>query len=152
RVLDAAVEKAYKGKRRIHWFDVHAGDVAREMYNPQVKDEQVNALSEEEQRRLYLPEPTLKPFECYSLGLKGPLTTPIAGGFRSINVYLRMRFDLYACVRPVRYFKGVEAPNKRAEKVNMVIFRENTEDVYCGIEFKSGSDKARRLHALLTEL
>jgi isocitrate dehydrogenase len=80
------------------------------------------------------------------------LTTPIGGGFRSINVYLRIRFDLYACVRPVRYFQGVEAPNKRADKVNMVIFRENTEDVYCGIEFKSNSDKARRILALLKEM
>jgi isocitrate dehydrogenase len=152
RVLDAAVQKAYGGKRRIHWFDVHAGDVARELYYPQVKDEQVNTLSEEEQRRLYLPDDTLRAFEYYSLGLKGPLTTPIGGGFRSINVYLRMRFDLYTCVRPVRYYKGVDAPNKNANKVNMVIFRENTEDVYCGIEFKSGSDKAKRVLALLKEL
>jgi isocitrate dehydrogenase len=152
RVLDAAVEKAYEGKRRIHWFDVHAGDVARHLYYPQVKDEQVSTLSEEDQRKLYLPDDTLKAFEHYSLGLKGPLTTPIGGGFRSINVFLRIRFDLYACVRPVRYFKGVEAPNKRADKVNMVIFRENTEDVYCGIEFKSGSDKAKKALALLKEL
>src|SRR5207244_1382997 len=152
RVLDAAVEKAYKGKRRLHWFDVHAGDVARAMYYPQVKDEQVNSLSEEEQRRLSLPDDTLKAFEYYSIGLKGPLTTPIGGGFRSINVYLRIRFDLYACVRPVRFYKGVEAPNKRADKVNMVIFRENTEDVYCGIEFKSNSDRAKRVIDLLREL
>jgi len=152
RALDAAVAQAYKGKRRIQWFDVHAGDVARALYCPQVKDEQVNTLSEDEQRRLYLPDDTLKAFEYYSLGLKGPLTTPIGGGFRSINVYLRIKFDLYACVRPVRYYKGVEAPNKRADKVNMVIFRENTEDVYCGIEFKSGSDKAKRVLALLKEL
>jgi isocitrate dehydrogenase len=152
RVLDAAVQKAYAGKRRLHWFDVHAGDVARELYYPKVQDEQVNTLSEEEQRRLYLPDDTLKAFEYYSLGLKGPLTTPIGGGFRSINVYLRMRFDLYACVRPVRYFKGVEAPNKNADKVNMVIFRENTEDVYCGIEFKSNSDQAKRVLTLLKEL
>lgn len=152
RVLDAAVEKTYRGKRRVHWFDVHAGDAARELYYPQVKDEQVNSLREDEQRKLYLPDDTLKAFEYYAIGLKGPLTTPIGGGFRSINVYLRMRFDLYACVRPVRYFKGVEAPNKRADKVNMVIFRENTEDVYCGIEFKSGSDQARRLVALLQEM
>jgi isocitrate dehydrogenase len=152
RVLDAAVARAYQGKHRIHWFDVHAGDVARAMYCPQVKDEQVGALGEDEQRKLYLPDDTLRAFDHYHLGLKGPLTTPIGGGFRSINVYLRMRFDLYACVRPVRYFKGVEAPNKRADKVNMVIFRENTEDVYCGIEFKSGSDKARRLLSLLSEL
>jgi isocitrate dehydrogenase len=152
RVLDAAVEKAYGGRRRIHWFDVHAGDVARQMYCPQVQDEQVGTLGEEEQRRLYLPDDTLKAFEYYSLGLKGPLTTPIGGGFRSINVYLRMRFDLYACVRPVRHFKGVEAPNKRADKVNMVIFRENTEDVYCGIEFKSNTDKAKKVLALLKEM
>jgi isocitrate dehydrogenase len=152
RVLDAAVQKAYGGKRRVHWFDVHAGDVARELYYPQVKDEQVNTLSEEEQRRLYLPDDTLKAFEYYSVGLKGPLTTPIGGGFRSINVYLRMRFDLYACVRPVRHYKGVEAPNKRADKVNMVIFRENTEDVYCGIEFKSNTDRAKKVLALLKEM
>src|SRR5438128_8400801 len=152
KVLDAAVDKAYKGKRKIHWFDVHAGDVARGIYYPQVKDEQVSTLSEDEQRKLYLPDDTLKAFEYYSLGLKGPLTTPIGGGFRSINVFLRIRFDLYACVRPVRYFKGVEAPNKRADKVDMVIFRENTEDVYCGIEFKSGSDKAKKVLALLKEL
>src|SRR5438132_3955159 len=151
RVLDAAVEKAYKGKRRIHWFDVHAGDVAREMYYPQVKDEQVNTLSEDEQRQLYLPDDSLKAFEYYRLGLKGPLTTPIGGGFRSINVFLRIRFDLYACVRPVRYFKGVEAPNKRADKVDMVIFRENTEDVYCGIEFKGGSERARRVIEFLNK-
>ena len=152
RVLDAAVKKAYGGKRRIAWFDAHAGDAARELYFPQVKDEQIASLSEEEQRKLYLPDDTLKAFEYYSLGLKGPLTTPIGGGFRSINVYLRLRFDLYACVRPVRHFKGVEAPNKRADKVNMVIFRENTEDVYCGIEAKSGSDKAKRFIALLKEM
>jgi isocitrate dehydrogenase len=152
RVLDAAVETAYKAKRRIHWFDIHAGDVARALYYPQVKDEQVNSLSEEGQRKLYLPDDSLKAFEHYSVGLKGPLTTPIGGGFRSINVFLRMRFDLYACVRPVRYFKGVEAPNKRADKLNIVIFRENTEDVYCGIEFKSGSDKAKRVLALLKEM
>ncbi len=145
RVLDAAVQKAYGGKRKIHWFDVYAGDVARERYYPQVKDEQVGSLSEDDQRKLYLPDDTLKAFEYYGVGLKGPLTTPIGGGFRSINVFLRMRFDLYACVRPVRYFKGVEAPNKRANKVNMVIFRENTEDVYCGIEFKGGSERARRV-------
>jgi isocitrate dehydrogenase len=149
RVLDAAVARAYGGKRRIVWFDVHAGDVARGLYNPQVKDEQIGALSEDDQRKLYLPDDTLQAFEYYHVGLKGPLTTPIGGGFRSINVYLRMRFDLYACVRPVRYFKGVDAPNKRADKVDMVIFRENTEDVYCGIELKSGSERARQLIALL---
>jgi isocitrate dehydrogenase len=152
KVLDAAVQKAYDGQRKIHWFDTHAGDSSRELYYPQVKDDEVGKLSEEQQRQLYLHDDTLKAFEYYSLGLKGPLTTPIGGGFRSINVYLRMRFDLYACVRPVRYFKGVEAPNKRADKVNMVIFRENTEDVYCGIEFKSGSERATKLISLLKEM
>src|SRR5262249_29781461 len=149
KVLDAAVAQAYGGKRKIHWFDIHAGDVARSMYFPQVKDEQVNTLGEDEQRKLYIPDDSLKAFEYYRLGLKGPLTTPIGGGFRSINVYLRIRFDLYACVRPVRFFKGVEAPNKRANKVNMGIFRENTEDGYCGIEVKSKSDKPKKLVALL---
>ena len=152
KVLDAAVALAYKGKRKIVWFDVHAGDVARELYRPAVKDAEVGALSEDEQRKLYLPDDTLKAFEYYRLGLKGPLTTPIGGGFRSINVYLRFRFDLYGCVRPVKYFRGVEAPNKNANKVDMCIFRENTEDVYCGIEFKSGSDRAKKLIALLREM
>jgi isocitrate dehydrogenase len=151
KVLDAAVRKAYGGKRTIHWFDVHAGDAARALYNPSITDEQIKAESEDGQRKVYLPDDTLKAFEYYSLGLKGPLTTPIGGGFRSINVYLRMRFDLYACVRPVRYFKGVEAPNKRADKVNMVIFRENTEDVYCGIEFKSGTERAKKIIDLLNK-
>jgi isocitrate dehydrogenase len=145
KVLDAAVKKAYGGKRKIVWFDIHAGDVARKMYRPEVKDEQIAALSEEDQRKLYLPDDSLKAFEYYKLGLKGPLTTPIGKGFRSINVFLRIRFDLYACVRPVKYYKGVEAPNKRADKVDMVIFRENTEDVYCGVEFQSNTAKAQKL-------
>ncbi len=151
KVLDAAVEHGYKGRRKIHWFDAHAGDVGRSLYQPDVKDEQVGQLSEEEQRNLYLPDDTLKAFDYYKLGLKGPLTTPIGGGFRSINVYLRMKFDLYACVRPVRYFKGIDAPNKRANKVNMVIFRENTEDVYCGVEFRSGTDRAQKVIDLLNK-
>src|SRR5437016_2635166 len=145
KVLDAAVKKAYGGKRRLVWFDVHAGDVARKMYRPEVTDAQIGSLNETEQRQLYLPDDTLKAFEYYKIGLKGPLTTPIGKGFRSINVFLRIRFDLYACVRPVKYYKGVEAPNKQAHKVNYVIFRENTEDVYCGIEFQSNSDKAKRV-------
>ena len=152
RVLDAAIKSAYGGKRKIAWFDVLAGDAAREFYSPQVKDEQVGALNEDEQRKLYLPDDTIKAFEYYGLGLKGPLTTPIGGGFRSINVFLRMRFDLYSCIRPIRYFKGVEAPNTRANKVDMCIFRENTEDVYCGIEFKSGSERAKKVIALLREM
>jgi isocitrate dehydrogenase len=152
KVLDAAVQKAYGGKRNIAWFDVHAGDAARKLYYAAVKDEQVGTLSEEDQRKLYLPDDTLKAFEYFGLGLKGPLTTPIGGGFRSINVFLRFKFDLYGCVRPVRYFKGVDAPNRNAPKVNMVIFRENTEDVYCGIEFKSGTERARQMVAFLRGL
>ena len=151
RVIDAAVQKAYKGKRTISWFDIHAGDVARALYNPGVSDDQVKAKDEDGQRKIYLPDDTLKAFEYYRLGLKGPLTTPIGGGFRSINVFLRFRFDLYGCVRPVKYFAGVEAPNKHANKVDMCIFRENTEDVYCGIEFKSGSEKAKKIISLLRE-
>src|SRR5436305_13016325 len=137
--------------REIACAEAEAGDVARAMCNPGVKDVQVSTLSEKEQRKLYLPDDTLKAFEYYLLGLKGPLTTPIGGGFRSINVFLRIRFDLYACVRPVRYFKGVDAPNKHASRVNMVIFRENTEDVYCGVEFKSNSDRAKKLVELLNK-
>jgi len=152
KVLDAAVQKAYGGKKKIAWFDVHAGDAARELYYPEVKDEAVGALNEEQQRQLYLPDDTLRAFDYYAVGLKGPLTTPIGGGFRSINVFLRMKFDLYACVRPARYFKGVEAPNRFASQVDMVIFRENTEDVYCGIEFKSGSEKAKKIIAFLREM
>lgn len=152
KVLDAAIKKAYGGKRVINWFDVHAGDVARAMYYPDVKDEQVNSLSEADQRKLYIPDDTLNAFEYYGLGLKGPLTTPIGGGFRSINVFLRFRFDLYSCVRPVKYFKGVDAPNRNATKVDMCIFRENTEDVYCGIEFKSGTERAKKLIAFLREM
>jgi len=152
KVLDAAVEKAYMGKKKVNWFDVHAGDVARAMYNPGITDEQVKGLNEEGQRKVYLPDDTITAFEYYKLGLKGPLTTPIGGGFRSINVFLRFRFDLYGCVRPVKAFRGVEAPNKHAHKVDMCIFRENTEDVYCGIEFKSGSDKAKKMIAFLREM
>ncbi len=152
KVLDAAVEKCYGGKKRIHWFDVHAGDAARAMYSPSVTDEQIKTLDEDGQRQVYLPDDTLKAFEYYAVGLKGPLTTPIGGGFRSINVYLRFRFDLYSCVRPVKYFQGVDAPNRNAHKVDMCIFRENTEDVYCGIEFKSGSERAKKLVAFLREM
>ena len=151
-VLDAAVQKAYGGKKKIHWFDAHAGDVARSLYNPGITDDKVKALDEDGQRQVYLPDDTLKAFDYYKVGLKGPLTTPIGGGFRSINVYLRFRFDLYSCVRPVKYFQGIDAPNRNANKVDMCIFRENTEDVYCGIEFKSGSTKARELVAFLREM
>jgi isocitrate dehydrogenase len=152
KVLDAAVQKCYGTSKKIHWFDVHAGDAARALYSPNVTDEQIKTLDEDGQRKVYLPDDTLKAFEYYAVGLKGPLTTPIGGGFRSINVYLRFKFDLYSCVRPVKYYEGVDAPNRNANKVDMCIFRENTEDVYCGIEFKSGSDRAKKLIAFLREM
>jgi isocitrate dehydrogenase len=152
KVLDAAVAKCYGGKKKIAWFDAHAGDAARALYNPKITDDEVKALPEDGQRQVYLPDDTLKAFDYYKVGLKGPLTTPIGGGFRSINVYLRFRFDLYSCVRPTKYFKGVDAPNRNANKVDMCIFRENTEDVYCGIEFKSGSEKAKKAVAFLRDL
>jgi isocitrate dehydrogenase len=152
KVLDAAVKKCYGGKKKIVWFDTHAGDAARALYNPGITDDQVKALDENGQRQVYLPDDTLKAFDYYKVGLKGPLTTPIGGGFRSINVFLRFKFDLYGCVRPVKYFKGVDAPNRNANKVDMCIFRENTEDVYCGIEFKSGSDKAKKVVAFLRDM
>ncbi|MBX9626129.1 MAG: NADP-dependent isocitrate dehydrogenase [Gemmataceae bacterium] len=152
KVLDAAVQKAYKGKRKLVWFEAHAGDEARKRYNPAITDDQLKALDENGQRQVYLPDDTLAAFDYYKVGLKGPLTTPIGGGFRSINVFLRFKFDLYSCVRPVRYYRGVDAPNRNANKVDMCIFRENTEDVYCGIEFKSGSDKAKKVVAFLREM
>ena len=152
KVLDAAVRKAYGGKRKVVWFEAHAGDEARKRYNPDITDDQLKALDETGQRQAYLPDDTLAAFDYYKVGLKGPLTTPIGGGFRSINVFLRFKFDLYSCVRPVRYYQGVDAPNRNANKVDMCIFRENTEDVYCGIEFKSGSDKAKKVVAFLREL
>jgi len=127
RVVDAAVEKKYKGKKRIVWFDIYAGEAANKKYKE------------------WLPEDTLKAIKQYIVALKGPLTTPIGGGFRSLNVSLRQLLDLYACVRPVRYFKGVPSPVKRPDKMNVVIFRENTEDVYAGIEWRKGTKDALKV-------
>jgi isocitrate dehydrogenase len=132
-VLDAAVEKAYGGKRRIHWMEVLAGEKS---FN---------------QTGSWLPEATLDAFREYLVGIKGPLTTPVGGGIRSLNVALRQILDLYACVRPVRWFEGVPSPVKRPGDVDMVIFRENTEDIYAGIEFEEGSADARKFAALLNE-
>ncbi|MEM4398007.1 MAG: isocitrate dehydrogenase (NADP(+)) [Candidatus Woesearchaeota archaeon] len=129
RVFDAAVEKAYGGKRKIEWFEVFAGEKANEVYGPNT----------------WLPEDTLKAIEEYKVAIKGPLTTPVGGGIRSINVALRQKLDLYACVRPVRYFNGVPSPVKEPHKLNVVIFRENTEDVYSGVEFKQGTEEAQKL-------
>ena len=134
RVLDGAVEKVYKGSRSIAWFKVLAGE---EAYNLK-KD--------------WLPQDTIDAIQRYRVAIKGPLTTPVGGGIRSLNVALRQILDLYACVRPVRYYEGVPSPVKEPQKVNMTIFRENTEDVYAGIEWKAGTDEARRLIEFLAGL
>jgi len=131
--FDAAVARAYSGKRRIAWLEVLAGEKAKEL------------------RGTYLPEETIEAFRKYLVGIKGPLTTPVGGGHRSLNVALRKELDLYACIRPVRYFQGVVAPVREPEKVDMVIFRENTEDVYVGIEWPSGSAEAERVRRFLRD-
>jgi isocitrate dehydrogenase len=130
-VLEKAVEKAYKGKRSIEWKEVLAGEKA---FN---------------QTGNWLPQETVDIFAEYLVGIKGPLTTPVGGGIRSLNVALRQLLDLYVCLRPVQYFAGVPSPVKNPEKVNMVIFRENTEDVYMGKELEANSDKAKKLLAFL---
>jgi len=135
RVLDAAVEKAYAGKRKIAWMEVFAGDKANEVYGEIV----------------WLPDETIDALNEYLVGIKGPLTTPVGGGIRSINVAIRQRMDLYACIRPVRYFDGVPSPVKNPEDVDMVIFRENTEDIYAGIEFQEGTEANAKFKALLKE-
>jgi len=126
RVFDAAVEKAYKGSKKISWFEVFAGETAKNRFDD------------------WLPEDTVAAFREYLVGIKGPLTTPVGGGIRSLNVALRQLLDLYVCLRPVQYFSGVPSPVKNPEKVNMVIFRENTEDIYAGIEFRAGTPEAQR--------
>jgi isocitrate dehydrogenase len=132
-VFDAAVAKAYGGERRIRWMEVLAGEKA---FN---------------QTGSWLPDATLDAFREYLVGIKGPLTTPVGGGIRSLNVALRQILDLYACVRPVRWFEGVPSPVKRPDQVDMTIFRENTEDIYAGIEFEEGTDDARRFRDVLAE-
>jgi isocitrate dehydrogenase len=132
-VFDAAVEKAYGGKRKIHWMEVLAGEKS---FN---------------HTGSWLPDATLDAFREYLVGIKGPLTTPVGGGIRSLNVALRQILDLYACVRPVRWFEGVPSPVKRPGDVDMVIFRENTEDIYAGIEFEAGSDDAQRFRELFAQ-
>ena len=127
RVLDAAVAKAYGGKRKIHWMEVLAGEKAN------------NALG------TWLPDATVQACRDYLVSIKGPLTTPVGGGIRSLNVALRQMLDLYVCLRPVRWFKGVPSPVKAPEKVNMTIFRENTEDIYAGIEWAGGSADAQKV-------
>ncbi len=134
-VLDAAVEKAYGGQKKIVWMEVYAGDKANEVYGEPI----------------WLPEETLTAIEEFLVSIKGPLTTPIGGGIRSINVALRQKLDLYACVRPVRYFNGVPSPVKHPELVDMVIYRENTEDIYAGIEWEAYSDGAKKMIAFLQD-
>src|SRR3954463_299927 len=127
RVFDAAVQKAYGGKRKVSWFEVFAGEESFKKFNN------------------WLPDDTVEAFREYLVGIKGPLTTPVGGGIRSLNVALRQMLDLYVCLRPVQYFTGVPSPVKRPEKVEMVIFRENTEDIYAGIEYAAGTAEAQKV-------
>ncbi len=127
RVLEAAVTKAYEGRRQLVWYEVFAGEAAKRRFDD------------------WLPAATVEAFREYLIGIKGPLTTPVGGGFRSLNVTLRQQLDLYVCQRPVQYFSGVPSPVKRPEKVDMVIFRENTEDIYAGIEYRGGTPEAARV-------
>ena len=133
RVLDCAVEKAYRGQRKIHWMEIYAGEKANDLLNTWLPDETVDACRE------------------YMVAIKGPLTTPISGGFRSLNVALRQMLDLYVCLRPVRWFKGAPSPVRKPELVDMIIFRENTEDIYAGIEFEEGSEKLGRFLSIFKD-
>ena len=135
KVIDAAVDKAYGGKKKIHWMEVYAGEKSTRLYGP---DE-------------WLPKETFDALKEYSVSIKGPMTTPVGGGIRSLNVALRQELDLYQCVRPVQYFKGVPSPLKHPELVNMVIFRENTEDIYAGVEWQAGTDACKKVVKFLQE-
>jgi isocitrate dehydrogenase len=134
-VIDAAVQKAYMGKRQIAWTQIYAGELAVQTYG----------------ENTWLPDETLDALKEFHIGIKGPLTTPVGGGIRSLNVTLRQELDLYVCLRPVRYFQGVPSPVKRPEDVDMVIFRENSEDIYAGIEFQAGSPEAKKLIQFLSD-
>ncbi len=135
KVVDAAVSKAYAGAKKIHWMEIYAGEKSTQVYGPDV----------------WLPEETLQVLKEYVVSIKGPLTTPVGGGIRSLNVALRQELDLYVCLRPIQYFTGVPSPLKAPEKTNMVIFRENSEDIYAGIEFEAESEKAKRLIKILQD-
>jgi isocitrate dehydrogenase len=135
RVVDAAVQKAYRGARKIHWMEIYAGEKATRVYGGDV----------------WMPEETLSAVRDYAVSIKGPLTTPVGGGIRSLNVALRQELDLYVCLRPVRYFKGVPSPLKEPEKTDMVIFRENSEDIYAGIEWAAETDKVRKVIKFLQD-
>ena len=134
-VFDAAVEKTFGAEKKVEWFEVYAGEKSLDVYG----------------ENEWLPQDTLKAISDYKVAIKGPLTTPVGGGIRSINVALRQLLDLYACVRPVRYFEGVPSPVKNPEKLNVVIFRENTEDVYSGIEWKQGTPEVKKLIEFLND-
>lgn len=133
RVFDAAVQKAYGGKRKVSWFEVFAGETAKNKFDN------------------WLPDDTVAAFKEFLVGIKGPLTTPVGGGIRSLNVALRQMLDLYVCLRPVQYFAGVPSPVKHPEKVDMVIFRENTEDIYAGIEYAGGTPEAQKIMDFLAQ-
>lgn len=135
QVVNAAVQKAYKGQRNIHWMEVFAGDKAVALYGPDI----------------YLPEETLTALKDYVVSIKGPLSSPSRGGIRSLNVALRQELDLYVCLRPLRYFKGVPSPVREPEKTNITLFRENSEDIYAGIEYAANSPEATKLIAFLTQ-
>ena len=135
KVVDAAVAKAYAGKKQIRWMEIYAGEKSTRIYGPDV----------------WLPSETLEVLRDFVVSIKGPLTTPVGGGIRSLNVALRQELDLYVCLRPIQYFTGVPSPVKEPEKTNMVIFRENSEDIYAGIEFEAQSEKAKRLIKILQE-
>ncbi|WP_186205371.1 NADP-dependent isocitrate dehydrogenase [Burkholderia gladioli] len=135
KVVNAAVEKAYGGQRKIHWMEIYAGEKATRVYGPDV----------------WLPEETVEVVRDYLVSIKGPLTTPVGGGIRSLNVTLRQELDLYVCLRPVRYFKGVPSPVRAPEKTDMVIFRENSEDIYAGIEWPADSEQAKKVIRFLRE-
>ncbi|MBO9537655.1 NADP-dependent isocitrate dehydrogenase [Herbaspirillum sp.] len=137
KVVNAAVEKAYGGERKIHWMEIYAGEKATKVYGPDV----------------WMPDETLEAVKDYLVSIKGPLTTPVGGGIRSLNVTLRQHLDLYVCLRPVRYFKGVPSPLREPEKTDMVVFRENSEDIYAGIEWQSGSAEVKKvIDFLMTEM
>jgi isocitrate dehydrogenase len=134
-VVNTAVEKAYRGDKKISWMEIYAGQKATQVYGEDA----------------WLPEESLAAMQEYIVSIKGPLTTPIGGGIRSLNVSIRQKLDLYACVRPVRYFRGIETPLKRPENTNMVIYRENTEDIYAGIEWEAGTDEVKKVIKFITE-
>src|SRR5688572_30079827 len=134
RIWDAAVEKAYRGKRKVSWMEIYCGEKAAGIYDGN-----------------YMPEETFEALRDYKIGIKGPLTTPVGGGFRSLNVTLRQVLDLYSCVRPVRWYDGVPSPLKNPGEVDVVIFRENTEDIYAGIEFEAGTPEQAKLEKFLRQ-